>query len=159
MDGLTLLAEARTAGLEVHAKGDRLVVRGPKFAEPLALRLIEHKAELLPLLSVEQPDQADWRESELQAAEGELDGVDSEILILNTKLLGFCGAKDWPAAKVLQAEIADLVEGAWLPARRRLARALDRLGRLSEADRFLLVGEDSCVVCGSLLALSSRVLC
>lgn len=38
MDGLTLLAEARAAGLEVRAEGDRLVIRGPRKAEALAKR-------------------------------------------------------------------------------------------------------------------------
>ena len=50
MDGLTLLREAESAGLQVHAEGDKLVVEGPKSAEPIALRLIEHKADVLPLV-------------------------------------------------------------------------------------------------------------
>ncbi len=33
MDGLTLLTEARAAGLAVNALGGRLVVRGPRRAE------------------------------------------------------------------------------------------------------------------------------
>lgn len=48
--GLTLLVEARRAGLEVRAEGDRLVVRGPRRLEPLARRLLEHKAEVLAVL-------------------------------------------------------------------------------------------------------------
>ena len=51
MDSVTLLTQAQTAGLKVHAEGDRLVVRGPRAAEALALRLLAHKAELLPLLT------------------------------------------------------------------------------------------------------------
>lgn len=52
MDGVTaLLTEAQAAGLRVRAEGDRLVIRGPKRAEPLALKLIEHKAEVLRLLA------------------------------------------------------------------------------------------------------------
>ena len=50
MDGLTLLREAESAGLQVHAEGDKLVVEGPKSAEPIALRLIKHKASVLPLV-------------------------------------------------------------------------------------------------------------
>jgi hypothetical protein len=47
MGGLELLAEARAAGLQVKAEGDRLVIRGPKRAEPLAKELRQHKAEIL----------------------------------------------------------------------------------------------------------------
>lgn len=50
MDGLTLLREAESAGLRVHAEGDKLVIQGPQAAEPIALRLIEHKADVLPLV-------------------------------------------------------------------------------------------------------------
>jgi hypothetical protein len=42
MDGLMLLRRARDAGLVVTAEGDKLVIRGPKRAEPVALLLIEH---------------------------------------------------------------------------------------------------------------------
>ena len=59
MDGLTLLAEARDSGLEVRADGDRLVVRGPKEAEAIALRLIDHKAEVLPLVA-NPPSMVGW---------------------------------------------------------------------------------------------------
>jgi hypothetical protein len=51
MDGLTLLEEARGAGLRVAAEGNRLVIRGPKTAEPLARRLLAHKAEVLAALA------------------------------------------------------------------------------------------------------------
>jgi hypothetical protein len=47
VDGLSLLAEARLAGLSVAAEGDRLVIRGPRKAEVVALRLIDHKGEVL----------------------------------------------------------------------------------------------------------------
>jgi hypothetical protein len=50
MDSLTLLSDARAAGLEVHRDGDRLVVRGPRSAEPLARQLLAQKAELLDLI-------------------------------------------------------------------------------------------------------------
>jgi hypothetical protein len=51
MDGLTLLAEARAAGLKVKAEGTRLVVRGPREAEPVAKRLLAHKAEVMAALA------------------------------------------------------------------------------------------------------------
>lgn len=47
MDGMTLLAEARAAGLEVRADGDRLVVRGPRTRENLARSLLAHKPDVM----------------------------------------------------------------------------------------------------------------
>lgn len=51
MDGLSLLAEARRAGLSVHVEGDKLVVRGPKVAAPIAQRLLANKAQVMAALS------------------------------------------------------------------------------------------------------------
>jgi hypothetical protein len=51
MECVTLLHEAREAGLEVRADGDRLVVRGPRSAEGLARMLLARKAELWPMLA------------------------------------------------------------------------------------------------------------
>jgi hypothetical protein len=47
MDALTLLHRARHVGLHVEAVGDKLMVRGPKHAEPVVKLLSEHKAEVL----------------------------------------------------------------------------------------------------------------
>jgi len=55
MGGVKLLEEARAAGLRVRAEGDRLIVRGPKSAEPVAKALLAKKAEVLALLH-RQPD-------------------------------------------------------------------------------------------------------
>jgi hypothetical protein len=52
MDGLTLLLEAEMAGLTILADGDRLVIRGPKSADAVARRLLNHKAAVLVALSV-----------------------------------------------------------------------------------------------------------
>jgi hypothetical protein len=49
-----LLAEARANGLAVWEDNGRLVVRGPRSAEPLAKELLEHKAEVIVLLEEEQ---------------------------------------------------------------------------------------------------------
>jgi hypothetical protein len=43
MDGLTLLHRARDAGLTVAAADGKLVIRGPRRAEPVALMLLDHK--------------------------------------------------------------------------------------------------------------------
>jgi hypothetical protein len=51
MDGLILLAEAREAGLAVAAESGKLVIRGPKRAEPVALRLIGHKVDVIRALA------------------------------------------------------------------------------------------------------------
>lgn len=50
MVGVDLLAEARAAGLSLASEGDRLVLRGRRSQEPLALMLLEHKKEILELL-------------------------------------------------------------------------------------------------------------
>ncbi len=83
MDGLTLLEEARAAGLTVRADGERLRIRGPRRAEPMAQRLIAHKAAVLaaliappadPEIRVEDLDM-NWRvEWEERAAVMEYDG-------------------------------------------------------------------------------------
>jgi hypothetical protein len=55
MDGLTLLDEARAAGLTVTADRGRLVIRGPRRAEPTARRLIAHKGLVLQALTADRP--------------------------------------------------------------------------------------------------------
>ncbi|MCK6486587.1 MAG: hypothetical protein HUU22_15615 [Phycisphaerae bacterium] len=51
MDGLELLQQAQAAGLTVRAEGDRIRVRGPKQAEPLACLLIQNKDAVLRALA------------------------------------------------------------------------------------------------------------
>ena len=51
MDGLALLAQARDAGLEVRARGNRLVIRGPKRAENVARLLLDQKPVVLAALN------------------------------------------------------------------------------------------------------------
>jgi hypothetical protein len=57
MDGLTLLRRAHAAGLSVAAEGDKLVIRGPRRAEPVALTLLNHKPDVLAALD----EAAGWR--------------------------------------------------------------------------------------------------
>jgi hypothetical protein len=52
MDGLTLLEKARSAGLTVVVRGDKLVIRGPRRAGPLAEQLLAHKAEVIDALTL-----------------------------------------------------------------------------------------------------------
>ena len=51
MDALALLRRAQEAGLRVEPAGDKLMVRGPKQAEPVVKLLAEHKAEVLAALA------------------------------------------------------------------------------------------------------------
>ena len=62
MDGevVSVLAEARAAGLAVRADDGRLVVRGPRRAEPIAQRLLARTGEVLALLAAEDAEVA-WR--------------------------------------------------------------------------------------------------
>lgn len=50
MDCITLLREAKAAGLTVSTEGDRLVVRGPKIAHETACRLLAHKPDVMAAL-------------------------------------------------------------------------------------------------------------
>jgi hypothetical protein len=54
VDVMMLLRQAQEAGLDVRAEAGKLVVRGPKKAEPLARELLDHTAEVLPLLLVDE---------------------------------------------------------------------------------------------------------
>ena len=47
MDIMTLMEQAHAAGLSVKSKGEKLVVRGPRGAEPLALQLLADKAGVI----------------------------------------------------------------------------------------------------------------
>src|SRR5262249_51035610 len=57
MDAVVLLRHAKEAGLRVEPIGNKLVVRGPKRAEPVVRLLAEHKAEVLAALAPTDQDQ------------------------------------------------------------------------------------------------------
>jgi hypothetical protein len=57
VDPLSLLDHARVAGLAVAREGDKLIVRGPKHAEPVVRLLAAHKSEILTALA----DATSWR--------------------------------------------------------------------------------------------------
>ena len=63
MDGLALLAQARDAGLEVRARGNRLVIRGPKRAENVARLLLDQKPVVLDALGVATHEWGDAAEA------------------------------------------------------------------------------------------------
>ena len=51
MDPVTLMHQAREAGLTVIKRGQRLIVRGPTDAEGLAALLLENKASVMQMLA------------------------------------------------------------------------------------------------------------
>jgi hypothetical protein len=51
MDGVALLSRAKAAGLRVEAADGKLLIRGPKRAEPVVKLLVEHKVEVLAALA------------------------------------------------------------------------------------------------------------
>ena len=50
MGTIELLKQARGAGLDVQAVGAKLRVSGPRQSEQLALRLLDRKGDLMPIL-------------------------------------------------------------------------------------------------------------
>jgi hypothetical protein len=54
MDALALLHRAKEVGLRIQPKGDKLLIRGPKHAEPVVKLLAAHKAEVLAALAPDQ---------------------------------------------------------------------------------------------------------
>jgi len=52
-----LITEAKKAGLSVLVSNGRLVMTGPKSAQPIALRLIDRKVEVLAFLQAQTADQ------------------------------------------------------------------------------------------------------
>ena len=55
MEPLAILREAERAGLKLRVEGDKLMVSGPRKAEPIVRRLAERKAEIMRVLAT------DWR--------------------------------------------------------------------------------------------------
>jgi hypothetical protein len=53
VDSVTLLRQARQAGLRITASGDQLVVQGPRRLEPMARLLLAEKPRILRALAEE----------------------------------------------------------------------------------------------------------
>jgi hypothetical protein len=119
MDGMTLLGQARFAGVSVSADGDRLHLEGPRRVEPIMRQLAEHKAAVLDALAVEtalgiaisiiDPDAlpGDWRiEFEERAAVREHDGKQlrehAEAAALGEVLNRMRAADQFPSPRYLQ---------------------------------------------------------
>ncbi len=55
---MELLREARAAGLSICSHGDQFVVTGAEILEPLAVRVLGHKREMMVLVYPSDPDDA-----------------------------------------------------------------------------------------------------
>lgn len=122
-----LLEDLRRRGVAVSADGEHLRCRAPKgtLTRELLAAIGEHKATLLA-------------ELEAEVAEADLARIEAELTAQHHRILALYEAGDRPAAEQLQAEIRTRIDPEWTGAKRRHARALDRVGRLPEADRWLL---------------------
>ncbi len=85
MDGLNLIMKARQRGLRLSTRGNLLVIRGPRSAEPLAKELLTNKAAVLAVLKfVPEELPPDWHFLwDERAAIREFDG-DNLVRLLNT---------------------------------------------------------------------------
>ncbi len=75
MDGLTLLQQARAAGLTVRAEGGRLCIQGTLRAEALARQLLDHKTAVLAALPASPEKSAPafaWDQAEAERLLAEL---------------------------------------------------------------------------------------
>ena len=105
MDSLTLLARAHEAGLAVAIASGKLVVRGPRQAEPMVRLLAEHKPVVMAALA------ADWRtrHREALARWGALHGAEEATRLAWGELLGHWHrlhgkrAPEWQCAECGQA--------------------------------------------------------
>jgi hypothetical protein len=62
MDAIALLRRAHEVGLRVEPNGGKLMVRGPKKAEPVVKLLAAHKAEVLAALAREAVEASTWQD-------------------------------------------------------------------------------------------------
>lgn len=132
MDGLTLLDEARVAGLDVYENAGKLVVRGPDSLEPLARRLLAAKPQVLMalhlqiLLGLRGP----WGELDLQGCHEQIESAHQEILEFAYSRWRE-GAQGWSASMLAGFYVRDLLAGlelvlpwaGWSEVRDRLDRS------------------------------------
>ena len=132
MSPATLLADLRHRGIELAVEGDLLRYRAPKGMLTSDLR--QAIAQQKPRLLVELASEAAWA-----AVEAITDAGNRKVSA--ALALDAAGAHD--EAEQVRAEVRTMVRDAWLPAYRRRARAEHALGRLPEADRFLVEDDDA----------------
>jgi hypothetical protein len=98
MDAVALLRRAQQVGLRVETAGDKLLVRGPKRAEPVVKLLAEHKLEVLAALAPAP--------SSKSTDKGEDAADATEVCCWRERFTArtfewFNGERDWEAAKRL----------------------------------------------------------
>ena len=130
MNSVGLLNDLRGRGIELTPDNGDIWLSAPKGALTAELRsaLTEHKPEILLELAVE-------------AARSELAQVQARLEPMSGHLIALCDAGDQAKASALHAEIRAVVESDWLPAVKRLALSLHRVGRLPAEDEPLIVDE------------------
>ena len=122
-----LLEDLRRRGVAVSADGEHLRCRAPRgtLTRELLAAIGEHKATLLA-------------ELEAEAAAGALAHIEAELTAEHHRIFALYEGGDRAGAAQLQAKIRTRIVQQWTGAKRRHARALDRVGRLPAADRWLL---------------------
>jgi hypothetical protein len=105
MDCLSLLEQARSAGLTVIVQDDKLVIRGPRRVRALAEQLLAHKDEVMNALAMESLTPADlpadwhflWDErAAIMEHDGHLPRERAEALALADVLRQMRRAGQWP---------------------------------------------------------------
>lgn len=138
MDGLTLIREARAAGLRLAVHGDKLVIRGPRRAESVVRKLIDYKPEVMTALKLRAIDPPaprtfgpagddptvwrDWIEERcaIRQLDGRLDRVLAARLAWGEAIEAWCdghppaidGTCCAACGKALGADVLDLPDGA-----------------------------------------------
>ncbi len=115
MDGavVSLLAEARAAGLGVRLVDGRLIVRGPRSREALAERLLARKGEVLAALAVEDAA-VSWRAAAMRPqvpGRGPIPFLVAQEVAPSPRRCGSCGD---PLPKGRWLRCGPCVQAAWL---------------------------------------------
>jgi hypothetical protein len=93
MDGLELLTQAQTAGIQVETDGETLRITGPPTAKALAKQLIARKDDILSLLL---PDPQDTREGPFEGKEARaFDPGDGRAHAAYIAQCSQCGGTRW----------------------------------------------------------------
>jgi hypothetical protein len=111
MDAMSLLAKAKGRCLDVRAEGDKLVVRGPRSAEKLALQLLDRKPEVLPLLARQDTTAPDRREAPKWAVRVRSDALGVSLWVIEEGE----PPPSFPSEHVRRLEQVAPGEVAWLP--------------------------------------------
>ena len=122
--------DLRSRGVELTADGQGIRFRAPKgvLTPEHRAALVERKAEILA-------------ELELEAAQAQLGAVKARLGEMTDRLISLYDAGEQAEAATLHAEIRAVVDREWLPAIKKLALALHRVGRLPAQDEPLIADQ------------------